>query len=279
MSEELAELAAALSAAQAEIPAPKRTHKAEVRMKTGGTYSYTYSTLDDLITALRGPLAKHGLSFVQSVTSASGHSGITVAVGTTILHKSGQSIDTGNLMLPGGDTAQAAGSAITYGRRYSLSAAFGVTAEDDDDGATTQSNAPTTPAQAAAVRAAIDSDISKAVKTMAPGPPPVIPGDIPPVLVQGVTEKKGLTKGGEPYIIYNIAFSDKRTASTFDAQLAVQARAMAASRVWVLANLAPSPKNPKYWNLIGLEAAKGESAVIDTIAEPPEMGPDGDLAF
>jgi hypothetical protein len=59
------------------------------------------------------------------------------------MHKSGEYIQSDELVLPAYQTkgggvkefnAQGAGSAITYGRRYSLSAILGLASEDDDDG-------------------------------------------------------------------------------------------------------------------------------------------------
>lgn len=130
-------LASALAEAQGEIDPPNKTHTAKVRMKSGGEYSYRYSTLDDMIAALRGPLSKHGLSFTQVVAQK----GMLVGVSTLILHKSGQWLCTGTIMLEGGVEPQSQGSALTYARRYSLGAAFGIAAADDDDAVVAQSRA------------------------------------------------------------------------------------------------------------------------------------------
>jgi hypothetical protein len=58
--------------------------------------------------------------------------GRDVEVWTTILHVSGQYRTDGPLAFNGGSNPQQAGSAITYARRYALSALLGVLAEDDD---------------------------------------------------------------------------------------------------------------------------------------------------
>jgi len=130
----LDKLADALSKAQAAIIPPKKSHTAKVPTKAGGAYSYTYSTLDELVDALRKPLAAHGLAFVQTIVQRDHQIGVE----TMILHASGQSLNCGLLLLPSGDTPQAMGSALSYARRYSLSTAFGVAAEDDDDGGAAQ---------------------------------------------------------------------------------------------------------------------------------------------
>ena len=56
-------------------------------------------------------------------------------VETTLLHASGEWISCGILALPVNKVdCQGFGSALTYARRYSLSAAVGIAAEADDDG-------------------------------------------------------------------------------------------------------------------------------------------------
>jgi hypothetical protein len=61
--------------------------------------------------------------------------GVGVAVRTMLLHTSGQWIAS-RYVMPIGDklTPQAIGSAITYARRYALSAIVGIAPDDDDDG-------------------------------------------------------------------------------------------------------------------------------------------------
>jgi hypothetical protein len=57
-------------------------------------------------------------------------------VETVILHSSGQWLSCGVIAVPVvKNDAQGYGSALTYARRYSLSAAFGVAPEDDDGNA------------------------------------------------------------------------------------------------------------------------------------------------
>jgi hypothetical protein len=99
-----------------------------------------YVQIDGLLAAVRPILAQHGLSVVQST----GGDGQNVTITTMILHTSGEWLKTDALTLRAQQaTPQGAGSAITYGRRYSLSAALGVAWDDDDDG-----NAASTPPKA-----------------------------------------------------------------------------------------------------------------------------------
>lgn len=58
-----------------------------------------------------------------------------VGVQTTLFHESGEWLESGVLWMPSEkNTAQALGSAITYAKRYQLSAIFGISADEDDDG-------------------------------------------------------------------------------------------------------------------------------------------------
>lgn len=126
---ELANLAAALVAFQAEMPKVTKAQKATVPTKTGGSYSYTYAGLPDVVETVTPVLVKHGLSFSCCPTRA--EDGTYKLVGI-LLHSSGESIR-GSLPIFGRQ-AQEIGSAITYGRRYLMGCMTGVVTDDDDDG-------------------------------------------------------------------------------------------------------------------------------------------------
>ena len=126
MSHEIAKLAAALSKAQGEF----QSIHAE---KTGqlGHRKYRYADLASFLTSVRGVLSKHGLAIIQRPLPSDGE---LVVLETMITHESGEWI-AGELCIKAGNTtAQAIGSALTYARRYSLSAMLGLATEDDDDG-------------------------------------------------------------------------------------------------------------------------------------------------
>jgi hypothetical protein len=124
--------AAAFVAAQAEFPAVPKNKTATIPMKSGGRYSYQYADLADILTALQPVLSKHGLAQAQSVEATDGQ----VSVTTRIYHSSGHVESFGPVGLRADVGAQAAGSAITYARRYALCAALGITPDEaDDDGA------------------------------------------------------------------------------------------------------------------------------------------------
>jgi hypothetical protein len=80
---------------------------------------------------MRGPLSKNGLSVIQ--TTAQAETGVLVE--TTLAHSSGEWVAGVLHVKPVKDDPQGLGSAITYARRYALSAMVGVAPEDDDGNA------------------------------------------------------------------------------------------------------------------------------------------------
>lgn len=124
------QLTLALAKAQAEIAAPARNREVKVATKSGSTYSFRYATLDAVIDVVRGPLTKNGLWFVQILEG--GADGKYRLV-TRLLHESGESIESVTPLLVQGTGNQEFGSALTYMRRYALTALLGVAADEDDD--------------------------------------------------------------------------------------------------------------------------------------------------
>jgi hypothetical protein len=87
-----------------------------------------YASLPAILDTVRPVLAKHGLAVVQlPVTRSDG-----IGVETTILHETGQYISGVLTVHPQKDDPQGAGGAITYCRRYALTAALGIGQDDDD---------------------------------------------------------------------------------------------------------------------------------------------------
>ncbi len=132
-SEQLNELAAALAKAQAAIKQPVKARKATIKSdKT--SYSYSYADLPAIIEAYRAPFAEQGLSIIQSVRTEER----CVKITTMLLHSSGQWVLDELSMSVAENRPQAVGSAITYGRRYAISAMVGIAPDEDDDGAEAQ---------------------------------------------------------------------------------------------------------------------------------------------
>ena len=138
MSENINEIAEALSQFQAKVPTVAKN-------KTAGTgsYSYKYADIADVLTAIRGVLAENGLSVSQFAENESiVESGVVsdyVVITTMLMHKSGQWLKSS---LRGSVSAnqsrmsnmQSIGSITTYLRRYSLASMLGIATDDDIDG-------------------------------------------------------------------------------------------------------------------------------------------------
>jgi len=124
-------LAEALAKAQGSFSNPERNRSVKVNTKTGGTYSFTYATLDAIMDMIRAPLSQNGLSIVHVLASDE----IGWLCVTRLLHTSGQSIECPvPIIVDQSANAQGWGSAITYAKRYGLCALLAITADEDDDG-------------------------------------------------------------------------------------------------------------------------------------------------
>jgi hypothetical protein len=93
-----------------------------------------YMRLDDILTAVRPVLLNNHLAVMQDVETR--ERGVSVT--TRLIHVSGHVFESPALVLACQPDAQSVGSAITYGKRYSLAAFMGIAADDDDDGLTAQ---------------------------------------------------------------------------------------------------------------------------------------------
>ena len=140
-----------------------------------------YVQLEGVVDAIDRALHDTGLAYTQEVVSE----GNQVSVTTLIFHSSGQFIELGPLSVPvAKNDAQAFGSAETYARRYSLSAAFGITSDLDDDGTAAGVNPPKTqPRRVNKPSGTIDHATVKAVKTL---------------IMEQFTKMPAVNKNGEP---------------------------------------------------------------------------------
>jgi hypothetical protein len=126
-SEQINELAAALAKAQGAIT-PAKFDGQNPHLKN------RYTTLAAVWDVIRKPLSENGLAVVQVVTTEV--DGMFLL--TRLMHSSGQFVQAVYPITAGDNrgvsSAQAVGSALTYARRYSLTALVGVVSDDDDDG-------------------------------------------------------------------------------------------------------------------------------------------------
>lgn len=97
---------------------------------TNPFFKSKYASLSNILEIISTPLEESGLSFSQLPT---GENGLT----TILMHSdSGEYLQAEYFMKPVKDDPQGRGSAITYQRRYALSAILGLNIDDDDDGNT-----------------------------------------------------------------------------------------------------------------------------------------------
>lgn len=94
-------------------------------------FNSKYVTLEGVQRAIDEAIQETGLSYFQQIRNTDNG----VSVNTIIVHESGQALQSGWLALnPVKQDPQGYGSAITYARRYQLSAMFGISSDLDDDG-------------------------------------------------------------------------------------------------------------------------------------------------
>jgi hypothetical protein len=122
-SDQIQDIAAAGAKAQAELrPALKDAVNPAFRSK--------YADYAAIVEASK-VYAKHGIAIWQDVRLSE----VGVEVVTRLTHSSGQWIEFGPLAVPlSKRDAHGVGSATTYAKRYALSAALGIAADEDDDG-------------------------------------------------------------------------------------------------------------------------------------------------
>ena len=158
--------ARALAAFQAECPPVPRTSSAKIATKSGTTFSYAYADFEQVVETIGPHLREHGLSF--AFDSEMGTDRMTVSC--TLRHVEGHS-ERSTFTLPTATASamsaqQAAGAALSFGKRQALTAILGLALTDPDpDGAADPSTI--TEEQAANLRALVDETGAKLPKVLA----------------------------------------------------------------------------------------------------------------
>lgn len=120
-SDQINELVAAFAKAQGQM-------KNAAFNRVNPHFKNSYADLAAIWDAIRKPLSDHGL--IASQTTEIREGGLVLV--TILAHSSGQWIRS-EYPLPVAGRPQEMGSAMTYGKRYSLSAIVGIAADEDDD--------------------------------------------------------------------------------------------------------------------------------------------------
>jgi hypothetical protein len=120
----------ALAEARKHFTSLSASATADVAMKNGGKYQFSYAPLDVVLDALQPGLTAAGLALLQPFDGD---------VMYTIVAFEGSSL-TVETPLPSWTTPQELGSLLTYLRRYQIKGIFGVADSEDDDGNTASGN-------------------------------------------------------------------------------------------------------------------------------------------
>ena len=125
-SEDIKAISVALLKAQKEIGAALKNAK-------NPYFKSNYADMKAVIEAIKEPLNKNGITFLQAVNGAG--EGMPV-VETMLLHESGQYLcSKAPVYCQKPNDPQAFGTGITYTKRYTLQAFLGLPTEDDDGNA------------------------------------------------------------------------------------------------------------------------------------------------
>lgn len=130
MSQSISKLCEALSKAQGKFPVIPKDTKVDVYSKPPDKrllYTYYYADLTTIIDATRPSLSENGISFTQY---SKGKLFVTL-----LMHESGEYMETGHIpcVIPDGSDMKIVAGIVTYIKRISLTAALGISADDDVD--------------------------------------------------------------------------------------------------------------------------------------------------
>ena len=124
-STEIGKLATALAKAQKEITGAEKN-------ATNPHFRSGYADLHSVIESCREILSKNGIAFLQGFWHNMVDGNCHVYVSTQLTHSSGEWIRSMVYLPTERSNPQGVGSAVTYGRRYGLSAMVGISQYDDD---------------------------------------------------------------------------------------------------------------------------------------------------
>ena len=189
------EIFTALAKAQKNFEAARKT-------ANNPHFKSKYAGLDACMDAVRDACNSQGIFVTQTIESV--ESGVLIE--TVFAHQSGETYQGGKLYIPvAKHDAQGYGSAISYGRRYSLLTACGVAPEDDDGNAAVKAapiHKPTGSPVIDPARMSIVADVADAIKQH------WADGDI----VGAYEEASGLTDSEERTALWQMLDSKIRSA-------------------------------------------------------------------
>lgn len=218
----------AMAEFQETCPKISRSRKASISTRTGGSYSYTYAPLAEIMSKIQPVLGPLGLSVSFRVS----HAERQVIAVCQVAHEMGHQESSGEVAMPfdqgdgtGANPAQRVGIASTYAKRYALLAILGIAPEDDTD---------------ARADGKPEVEMPRRASEAAPPGRNAWRGK-----VASVKEKSGTTNG-KKWTLFTVTGSDGLEFGTFDTKEAEFARQAGTSEV----------------DIVWEETAKGSKKII-----------------
>jgi hypothetical protein len=256
MKSEKRPLAAAFAAALAEMPSPTLD-------KTNTAFGkFRYASIGSYIETCRPHLAKFGLAMATDYEPMPDGN---LMCWTVIRDETGETIRLApvpvrvDLAKP-----QATGSAMTYARRYSISAALGVVGDEDDDG-----NAASTPEPKRSISQAIATAAPKPAPQPAAKPKPVVNEDTgyEVVRIASVDTKDGTTKAGKPWRLWIVKTEAGEEFTTFSATVGDKAFNYIGGAAEVLVQEKTTPSGKQTLELMEIKATKKQPTAREEDAD------------
>lgn len=140
-SETITELYAAIVEANSNL-----TNVVKDRDVKAGAMNYSYTTLGAIMGTVRGPLAAAGLAIIHGPVIGLRPNATDVSVATRVIHSSGEWTEVTVLIPVAGNAgAHPIGSAMTYAKRYGVTALLALASDEDDDGHAANNRPPSNP--------------------------------------------------------------------------------------------------------------------------------------
>ncbi len=216
---------AAMARFQEDCPPIRKTRAAKIATRSGGSYSYAYAPLQEILSKAQPVMGPLGLSISFRVK----HEPDRVIAQCRVSHELGHSEESGEVAIPlslndgaGATAAQHVGIASTYAKRYALLAMLGIAPEDDPE---------------LKAEASIEMP-RRSSQAPTPAAAPAAPAREPETWVGKILNAKisrtGKKTDGTPWTLYVMQTSDAQEFVTFSETHFKFAKEAGASRVRVV---------------------------------------------
>jgi len=128
----------AMAKFQSEKPEIKKNSKVSFKNKAGTTTAYNFATLPQIQKQIDPVLTKYNLSYSFETTEENGRLNVACVVTHKLGHIKKFKLSAPNDTSGGKNPIQSIGSTNSYLQRYTLCNAFGISAEQDNDGQTSE---------------------------------------------------------------------------------------------------------------------------------------------